>query len=113
MYTLIEVKKYFESQGFDKKTYTPERIAELYKMISDAIPRVNDLDKKWVACSEDYEKDTAHIAIKEIISEYDSTIDIHAIQFAMEHACNVFKEKDLQMKHRIPFYIVMMDILIS
>ena len=78
-------------------------IKSYYDLISNPQNRVNDEDKKWVACSDDDERETVKNAIKEFINKDDETIEN-----AIEETCILFNDKKVTHKHRIPFYIVTM-----
>lgn len=77
-------------------------IESYYDLISNPQNRVNDEDKKWVACSDD-ERETVKSAIKEFVNETDQRIEA-----AIDETCELFKNKEITHKLRIPFYIATM-----
>lgn len=107
MYTLKEVQKYLK-----KLKITDERIEECYKLIPNPEERVDDQDEMWVACTQDHEKSTAYKAIKKICNSFDTTITDQSIKDSRDTTCTQFKKVNLRMKHRIPFYVIMLDKLI-
>lgn len=107
MHELEDVQEYLE-----KLSISNDRIEQCYDLISVPEKRVDDPDEKWVACSQDHEKDTAYRAVKKIVTAFDSTIDNASIKDARDRTCKQFKDVKTKMKHRIPFYVVMIDKLI-
>ncbi len=107
MYKLQEVQDYLK-----KLKITEERIEECYNLIPDPEERVNDQDEMWVACTVDHEKSSAYKAIKKIVNSFDTTITDQSIKDSRDVTCDQFKNLKLRMKHRIPFYVIMLDKLI-
>lgn len=102
MYELTKVQAYLKDLSI-----TNERIKECYNLIDDPKSRVNTNDRKWVACEQDHEVRTVVAAMDEILNEKYTT---SAITTAVERTCNQFK--DVTHKHRIPFYVLVIDKLI-
>jgi hypothetical protein len=107
MHELKDVQEYLK-----KLSISDERIEQCYNLISEPERRVDDPDEQWVACTEDHELDTAYKAVKKILLKYDSTIDATSIKNSRDRTCEQFKKVNLKMKHRIPFYVLMIDKLI-
>ncbi len=107
MHELEDVQEYL-----NKLSISDERIEQCYNLISTPERRVDDPDEQWVACTEKHELDTAYKAVKKIVLQYDSTIDDLSIKDARDRTCKQFKKVSFKMKHRIPFYVVMIDKLI-
>ena len=103
MHTLEKVQEYLKNL-----TISNARIKECYDLISNPEDRVNTADKKWVACEQDHEVSTVVDAIDEILDEKYSTSDISD---AVSKTCTQFKE--VTHKHRIPFYVLVIDKLID
>lgn len=107
MHELEDVQDYLSNLSI-----TNDRIEYCYDLIPEPEKRVDDLDEKWVACLQDHEKDTAYKAVKKIVIKYDSTINDESIKDARDRTCKQFKKVNTKMKHRIPFYVLMIDKLI-
>lgn len=108
---LIEVKKFFEKSEF---SIQENRIEQLYNMISEKESRVNDLDKQWVACEQNYEKETVIEAIHIILDQARSIrklLDHDIFLELVEKTCLEFQA--YTHKPRIPFYIVVLDKLVK
>jgi len=109
MYKLEEVQIYL------KNILDADRVEELYNMISNPHLRVNDDDKKWVAyTTQASENKTVVDAMKEILATKqflwivmkDKVID------AINKTGELFEENDIKKKHRIPFYVLVLDQLV-
>jgi len=108
MTTLSEIENYLKDLDITKS-----RIKLCYDIIPNKERRVDDADEMWVACAtQDHENDTAYKAIKKIINTYDSTISNEDIKNSRDRVCKQFKKVKIKNKHRIPFYILMLDKLI-
>ena len=103
MYTLDEVQEYLSDLAI-----TNDRIKECYDLIDDPKSRVNTEDKKWVACEQEHEKATVVDAIDEILDERYAT---SVILEAVIATCKQFE--NVSHKHRIPFYVLVIDKLID
>jgi len=103
MHTLKEVQEYLSNLSISK-----DRIKDCYDLIDYPISRVNTEDKKWVACQQGHEKSTVVDAIDEILDEKYLTSDI---QDAVTTTCKQFEK--VTHKHRIPFYVLVIDKLID
>lgn len=102
MHTLEEVQDYLKNLAISN-----DRIKECYDLISNPASRVNTEDEKWVACEQDHEKSTVVDATDEILDEKYSTSDILE---AVTQTCEQFAK--VTHKHRIPFYVLVIDKLI-
>lgn len=104
MYTLREVQDYLNEL---QSGLSNERIKQCYDLIDSPKTRVNTEDKQWVACEQDHEFSTVVNAIDEILNEKYSTTDIMQ---AVTETCQHFSK--ISHKHRIPFYVIVIDKLI-
>ena len=102
MHTLEEVQEYL-----NKLSISNDRIKKCYDLISNPVLRVNTEDEKWVACEQDHEKNTVVDAIDKILDEKYEASDILD---AVTSTCNQFAK--ITHKHRIPFYVLVLDKLI-
>ncbi len=102
MHTLEEVQDYLSNLSISNA-----RIKECYDLISNPASRVNTEDEKWVACEQEHEKATVVEAIDEILDEKYSTSNILE---AVTSTCSQFAK--VSHKHRIPFYVLVIDKLI-
>lgn len=106
MHTLSEVQDYL------KEVLSASRIKECYDLISYPELRINTADKQWVACQQDHEIATVATAIHQILVDNNLTTDRDAIESNVSEICTFFTSQDVNDKHRIPFYILVLDKLI-
>jgi predicted transcriptional regulator len=110
MYKLEEVQKYLA------EILDANRIKYLHEMISNPHLRVNSEDKKWVAyTTQASENQTVINAIKEILADHKilwQTIKDDAIE-AIDKTGQMFESSNIKMKHRIPFYVLVLDQIIE
>lgn len=103
MYKLEEVQEYLKELSI-----TNVRIKECYNLISNPANKVNTEDKKWVACEQEHEKITVVDAIDDILDKKYATSNILD---AVTSTCAQFAK--VSHKHRIPFYVLVIDKLID
>lgn len=114
MYKLNEVLKFFK---IELSMVNDDRFTELYNMISNPHVRVNDNDKQWVAyVTQDSENKTVEDAMEAIL-------DVNAIDWilteekkvkeAIKTTGNIFISNNIKDKPRIPFYILVLHILVD
>lgn len=90
---------------------TKIRLIHLYNMISNPQVRVNTRDKQWVAITQPYEISTVLDAIKQIVNTpnlKDSSFENTIIE-AINEVGSIFSAKNIKDKHRIPFYVLVLD----
>ncbi|WP_428737428.1 hypothetical protein [Sulfurimonas sp.] len=115
MYKLDEVKQYIEEniKGF----FEYDKIEPLYNMISNPEKRVNDDDKKWVAYVTQASEDRTVVnAMKEIleIEEVDWILtEKKKVIEAVDKVGEIFINLDIEMKPRIPFYVLVLNELVE
>lgn len=115
MIDLEEIQSYIINDLRMNGRITESRIKRLYDIIPDKDMRINDDDKKFVACvTENYENSTVYKAIKKLIKEdirknvLDSTI-----RDAVKDTCVRFRNLQINDKPRIPFYILVLNKVFS
>ena len=92
-----------------------ERIEECYERISNPFVRINDKNKKWVAyVTKASEDETVVKAMREIlaIKDFMWIIKEAGVIKAVDEVGEIFQNKNIKMKHRIPFYVLVLDKLI-
>jgi len=104
--TLDEVKKWLEDNNL-AIDMDDNRIEECHNVITRSKIRVNNPDKKWVACSDDSEVKIAIDAITKILATVDEDLNLHDVA---KSVCEIFD--DISHKPRMPFYVVMLDLLL-
>lgn len=122
IYKLEDIKEYFLEIFTETTDYefiiNDNRIEELYKLIYAPYVRVNDNDKKWIAySSQDHERNLAIKSIKNIlddnsISYTNDTIVAH-ITNNVDQVGKIFDKNSISHKPRIPFYILVLNKLLS
>ncbi|WP_419777755.1 hypothetical protein [Malaciobacter marinus] len=100
--------KFFDN--YFKDQYSESIILDYFKKIKNKNFRINDLDKKWVACEkiQDYEKCTVIEAIKEISDNIDVMLDNIDISSEVKNVCELMNKKEITHKPRIAFYIIVL-----
>lgn len=110
MYKLGEVQEYLS------EVLNANRVEYLYEMISNPHLRVNSKDKKWVAyVTQASEDQTVVDAIKEILAKHQiawQSIKNDAIE-AIDKTGDMFVNYNVDMKPRIPFYVLVLDQIIE
>jgi hypothetical protein len=96
-----EVIKFLKDNNFDVDKIC---IKANFNKIDHIPQRVNDPDKKWVACEKPHEVKTVVDAINAIISPAKPTNP--TVKEAVEATCEEFK--DISKKPRIPFYVAVL-----
>lgn len=105
------IKSNFVNRPSDKQ------IEEYFERIKNKNSRINDLDKKWVACDEmqEHERSTAVKAILEIIGKtiYVLTggINDRTVSVDVDRVCKLMNERKITHKPRIAFYIMVLWII--
>lgn len=106
MVELDEVQKYLS------KVLNINRVEYLYSLISNPQVRVNSKDKQWVAYeTQASENQTVIDAIKEILADHQiawATIKNDAIE-AINKTGKMFEDSNINLKPRIPFYVLVLD----
>ena len=101
-----------EVQDYLKEVLSASRVKECYDLISYPELRINTDDKLLVACQEDHELAAVTTAIYQILVDNNLTTDQDAIESSVSEICTYFTSQDVHDKHRIPFYILVLDELI-
>ena len=113
IYQLDEIIQYFDEKI---STLDEERIKKLYKLISNPHLRVNSNDKQWVAYNTQASEDNTVVnAICEILdySKLKCITKQDDIINAVDNTGELFNGLAIQMKPRIPFYILVLDELVA
>jgi len=115
MTDLEEIQEYILNDLRMSANITESRIKKLYDIIPNIEMRVNDDDKKYVACvTEDYENSTVFKAIQILIKdELKKTVSKLVLIDAIKEVCRRFQKLKINNKPRIPFYILVLDKVFS
>ncbi|MDX4069847.1 MULTISPECIES: hypothetical protein [Arcobacteraceae] len=110
MHELKDVQEYLS------KILSKERVEECYNLISNPQNRVNSPDKKWVAYeTQASENQTVVNAIQEILVNNLPSWSIpllNDIKKAVDEVGILFENSNIEMKPRIPFYVLVLNKLI-
>ena len=104
MYRFDEVQKYLAN------LMTGSRVKKCYDLISKPKLRVNTEDKKWVNCLKDHELESITNDIM-VILNFESEKQL-IVEKKVKEVCKIFSNRNAVNKHRIPFYVLVINQLI-
>lgn len=110
MHELKDVQEYLS------KVLSKKRVEECYNLISSPQNRVNSPDKKWIAYeTQASENQTVVNAIQEIFINNLPSWSIpllNDVKNAIDEVGILFENSNIEMKPRIPFYVLVLNKLI-
>jgi hypothetical protein len=116
IYKLADVKDYLKNKLLGRDEWAKinqNRIDKCYNLISNPFNRVNDDDKRYVAyVTQASENITVIDEIEEILNENGYTRTREDIIEIVDDVGELFQAKGLDLKERIPFYVLTIGLLI-
>lgn len=122
IHKLVDVKEYFIETYSETKDSNfiidDKNMKDCYNLIYSTYSRVDDKDEQWIAySSQDYERDTAIDAIKEILDhnsiKYTADTIVNHITNKVDQVGKIFVANKITHKPRIPFYILVLTKLLK